>query len=251
MKTSTALKLLAAFATTIGTTLVSANSTEDARIVLAVKNSYVYRTHLKDDPIKIQSTDGLVTLKGEVASAEHKDLARDTAENLPGVQRVDDQLTVKLADEKSDAWVAFKVKSALRYHRSVSGVRTSVSVKEGVVTLGGAASSEAQKELTAEYAQDIEGVKGVKNEMKIASEPEPPSRTMGEVIDDASITAQVKAALLTHRSTSAVKTKVATRNGVVRLAGAARNQAEKDLVAKLARDINGVRSVLNFMEVKP
>ena len=225
-----------------------ANKDEDARIVAAAKNSYVYRTHLKDDRIKIQSKDGVVTLRGELASAAHKDLARDTVENLPGVKSVDDQLVVKPAAEKSDAWIESKIKSALLFHRSVSASRTTVSVKDGVVTLSGTASSAAQKELTAEYAQDIEGVKAVKNGMKVV--PEQPPRTMSETLDDASITAQVKAALLTHRSTSALKTKVVTRNGIVTLAGDAKNQAEKDLVTKITRDINGVKSVVNDMEVK-
>jgi osmotically-inducible protein OsmY len=65
--------------------------------------------------------------------------------------------------------------------------------------------------------------------------------------DDAYITAQVKIALLTHRSTSAVKTRVSTNNGVVTLSGFASNDAEKELAGKLACDIKGVVSVVNKM----
>jgi len=248
MKNRATITVIAAFATTIWTTPAFANADDDTRIVSAAKNSYVYRIHLKDDHIKVKARDGVVTLTGEVASAVHKDLARDTVENLPGVKSVDDQLSVKPADEKSDGWIEFKIKSALLYHRSVSATKTTVTVKDGVVTLGGTAGSQAQKELTTEYVQDIEGVKEVKNEMKVPGEPEP--RSVGEVIDDASITAQAKAALLTHRSTSALKTKVLTRNGVVTLTGDAKNQAEKDLVTKITSDINGVKSVMNNMTVK-
>jgi len=68
-------------------------------------------------------------------------------------------------------------------------------------------------------------------------------------ISDASITAQVKRALLTHSSTSAVKTKISTKNGVVTLNGIAKNDAEKALVNKLACDVTGVVSVLNQMTV--
>jgi hypothetical protein len=67
--------------------------------------------------------------------------------------------------------------------------------------------------------------------------------------DDAFITAQVKLALLTHRSTSAVKTGVSTNNGMVTLSGHASNDAEKELVGKLASDIKGVVSVVNKMTV--
>lgn len=248
MKTRHILALMVALTTVTASVPLLAAPNEDARIVSAARQSYVYRTYLKDDDIKIQSKDGVVTLKGEVASASHKNMAQDTVENLPGVKSVENQLGVKPVNEQSDGWIELKVKSALLYHRSVSGTRTAVSVKDGMVTLGGTASSEAQKELTEEYAKDIEGVKGVKNEMKVSTEP--PPRSMSEVVDDASITAQVKSALLTHRSTSALKTKVTTREGVVTLSGGAKNQAEKDLVTKLASDIHGVKSVVNTMQVK-
>jgi osmotically-inducible protein OsmY len=95
---------------------------------------------------------------------------------------------------------------------------------------------------------ETQTVKDVKNELKVVTEP--PRRSMGETIDDASVTAQVKAALLTHRSTSALRTKTETRDGVVTLSGEAANQAEKDLVSKLTRDVNGVKSVNNNMTLK-
>jgi osmotically-inducible protein OsmY len=56
-------------------------------------------------------------------------------------------------------------------------------------------------------------------------------------------------ALLYHRSTSALKTGVETKNGVVTISGEAANAAEKDLVSKLVKDVNGVKSVTNQMTV--
>ena len=70
-------------------------------------------------------------------------------------------------------------------------------------------------------------------------------------MDDASITAQVKVALLLHRSTSSVHTQVGTTNGVVTVSGRAKNAAEKTLVTKLATDISGVKSVVNNMTIAP
>ncbi len=248
MKTRHALVLTIVFAMAVPSISLLAASADDSRIVSAAKKSYVYRTYLSDDDIKIKSKDGAVTLTGEVANRSHKSMAADTVENLPGVKSVDNQLAVKSADDQSDGWIEVKVKSVLLYRRSVSGTKTSVAVKDGVVTLTGDASSQAQKELTEEYTKDIEGVKAVKNELKVSAEP--PARTVGEVIDDASITAQVKSALLTHRSTSAIKTKVTTREGLVTVSGEAKNQAEIDLVTKLVNDVNGVKTVVNKMEVK-
>ena len=248
MKTKHTLVLMTVLATAITCTPVRAARNDDARIVAAAKQSYVFRTYLKNDDIKIQADDGTVTLKGEVPDRSHKDMAQDTVESLPGVKSVENQLVVKPVEEQSDGWIEFKVKSALLFHRSVSGTKTTLSVKDGIVTLSGTAASQAQKDLTEEYAKDIEGVKEVKNEMTVSTTP--PPRRMGEVIDDASITAQLKSALVTHRSTSAIKTKVTTRGGVIILSGEAKNQAEKDLVTKLASDIHGVKSVVNNMEVK-
>ncbi len=252
MKTQHFFTLATALSLCSTSILLLAAPSDDDRIVSAAKHSYVYRTYLKDDHIKIQARDGEVILKGEVASPSHKSMAEDTVENLPGVKSVDNQLQVKAksADEKSDDWIEFKIKSALLYHRSVSGTKTRVAVTNGIVTLQGMASTEAQKELTEEYAKDIEGVKEVRNEMKVSAAAEPPSRSFGEMIDDASITAQVKAALVTHHSTSSIKTNVTTKDGVVTLSGSARNQAEIDLVTKLTKDIHGVKSVVNNMEVK-
>jgi len=57
-------------------------------------------------------------------------------------------------------------------------------------------------------------------------------------------------ALLSHRSTRSVGTKVETRVGEVTLTGIARNEAEKSLVAKLVTDIQGVTGVKNLMTVE-
>ena len=73
---------------------------------------------------------------------------------------------------------------------------------------------------------------------------------VSEFIDDASITAQVKLALLFHHSTSVIKTKVATKNGIVTVSGVAKNSAEKDLVGKLVNDIKGVKGLKNEMTIK-
>jgi osmotically-inducible protein OsmY len=223
----------------------------DSRIESSAAKSYVFKTYLKDDSIKVASKDGVVTLTGTVAEASHKSLAENTVAGLPDVKSVDNQLTIKGENpaEHSDAWITMKVKTALLFHRNVSGTGTSVYTKDGVVTLQGVASSMAQKELTTEYAKDIDNVKSVNNEMTIAKTPATPGASIGDKIDDASITAEVKTALLSHHSTSALKTSVSTTDGVVTVGGIAKNDAEKSLVTKLATDIIGVTSVINNMTV--
>ena len=223
----------------------------DDRIESTARKSYVFKTYLKADAIKIQSADGVVSLTGTVSEESHKSLARETVAGLPGVKSVDNRLEVKgeRPAENSDAWVMMKVKTTLWFHRSVSGFKTEVkNVKDGIVTLTGEATSQAQKDLTTEYAKDVQGVKNVKNEMTVAVTKT--SRTVGQNIDDASITAQVKMMLLYHRSTSALNTSVTTKKGVVTLSGKAKNTTEKDRATKLVNDVNGVKSVKNLMTIE-
>ena len=242
--------LVATGALLVTSTSLRASETDD-RIESSAGKSHVFKTYLKDDAITLHSKGGIVTLRGTVAESSHKSLAQDTVESLPGVKSVDNQLKVKGENhaEHSDGWVGTKVKTALLFHRNVKATKTEVDVKDGVVTLRGEAASMAQKELTSEYARDVDGVKDVRNEMTVAKTPTQPSESIGEKIDDASITAQVKSSLMSHRSTSALKTKVSTTDGVVTVSGIAKNAAEKSLVTKLVTDIDGVGSVINNMTI--
>jgi hyperosmotically inducible protein len=221
----------------------------DRKIEDAAKASYNYRTVLADH-VKVKANDGVVTLSGTVEDKDDKALAVDTVENLPGVVGVKNDIKIESSyPEHSDAWIAFKVRSRLLVKANVSAADTVVAVKDGVVTLTGSADNAAQKELTAAYAKDIDWVKSVKNDIIVKDAPAPGS-TIGEKIDDASITSQMKYALLSHKATSAVKTKVTTVDGVVTVTGEAKSDAEKALVTKLAQDVRGVKSVENNMTVK-
>ena len=250
---------LALIATVTSLFLINASlfaSDTDDRIESTAKQSYVFKTYLKGDDIDIQAKDGVVTLTGTVSEESHIPLARETLASMPGVKSVDNKLEVK--DEASatgnDMWLVNKVKFTLFFHRNVSAAKTEISAKEGVVTLRGEASSLAQKDLTAEYAKDVDGVKDVQNEMTVATTAG--GKTMGEkmenigeTIDDMSITAMVKTTLMYHRSTSALKTTVVTKDGVVTLGGTAKSAAEKALAAKFVSDVHGVKKVINNMTV--
>jgi osmotically-inducible protein OsmY len=250
-KTSLCLLLLA---TAVGPLSLFADSATDRKIEDAAAASYNFRTVLEKQ-VKVKSENGVVTLTGTVLDREQKALAEDTVRGLPGVTDVRNQLEVAApGPERSDGWIALKIRSVLLLRSNVSATNTDVSVHDGQVTLTGKAENQAQKELTGTYAREVEGVKSVKNEMTVepqglAQNGASNQRTLGEKIDDTSITAQVKYALLTHRSTSALKTDVDTKNGVVKIQGVAASEAEKQLVSKLAESVRGVASVENGMTV--
>jgi osmotically-inducible protein OsmY len=203
----------------------------DDRIESFAAKSYVFKTLLKNDSIKTESKDGVVTLTDTVANANDGSMSKDTVENLPGVKSVDNQLKIsgEQPAEHSDNWISMKVKLALLFHRNVSADDTHVYVRNGVVTLEGQASSLAEKELTTKYAKDVDHVKSVKNDMTIAQIQTAPATTNGDQVDDASITAEVKAELLSQRSTSDLQPKVSTKDGVVTLSGIAKDDAQKRL----------------------
>jgi osmotically-inducible protein OsmY len=241
----------------------------DDRITKEAKQSFVFETYLRNDNITVTANNGKVTLTGVVSDESDKTLAKEIVLGLQGVKSVDNQLNLRENSPVtySEAWLIAKVKSTLLFHRSVNGTATEVLAQGGVITLRGEATSAAQKDLTTEYASDIEGVTNVRNEMTITtdsatwdkqakSDKRIGEKTMGqsldvmhEAIDDASTSALVKTALLLHRSTSALNTTVNTKDGVVTLEGRALNAAEIDLATKLVRDVHGVKRVVNNMTV--
>jgi hyperosmotically inducible protein len=226
-----------------------ASSESDHKIEDTAANSYNYRTVL-DNEVRVSSIDGVVTLTGTVQDEHEKALAEDTVTNLPGVMSVKNDIDIKAKyPDHSDELIAVKVRSLLLVKGHVSAVTTTVSVTDGVVTLTGTADTVAQKELTGIYANEVEWVKSVKNNITVNEKPDT-GDTMGDKIDDASITSQVKYALLSHKATSAVMTKVTTTDAVVAISGEAASSDEKALVTKLASDVRGVKSVTNDMTVK-
>lgn len=227
-----------------------ANTATDKQIETTAENSYNYRVVL-DHHVKVDADNGVVTLTGKVFSDEQSRIAEDTVSDIPGVVRVENHLKIKGAQEGSDEWIAIKVRSRLLAKANVSLADTKVGVKDGVVELIGTADSQAQKDLTEAYVKDIDGVRSVQNEIVVADNAATPrANTVGDKIDDSSITAQVKYELFSHKSTSALKTKVSTYNGNVVISGDATNDAEKDLVTKLAKSVRGVASVDNNMMVR-
>ena len=111
IKSTCSLALMVAAGSLLVTSSSLRASDTDDRIESSAKKSYVFKTYLKHDSIKIESKNGAVLLTGTVAEASQKSLAENTVESLPGVKSVDNQLTVKGESpaEHSDGWLGTKV----------------------------------------------------------------------------------------------------------------------------------------------
>ncbi len=74
-------------------------------------------------------------------------------------------------------------------------------------------------------------------------------RTMGQTVDDATITATLKAKLLADERTKGFDVNVDTVNGVVTLTGGADSSAAKSAAQELAGDVEGVILIKNELIV--
>lgn len=105
--------------------------------------------------------------------------------------------------------------------------------------------SDEAKAIIGEEAGKIEGVKLVYNEIAVA-----PTSLLGNRSNDSYITSKLKARLVDSNQLSANHIKVVTENTVAYLMGIVTEREAKVAVA-IARTTDGVRKVVNVMEVMP
>lgn len=76
-------------------------------------------------------------------------------------------------------------------------------------------------------------------------------KTVGETIDDTTITTRVKTAMLNDPSVGGMRIDVDTFKGAVTLSGRVKSQAEKDQAIALARTVSGVTEVKDALQIIP
>jgi hyperosmotically inducible protein len=76
-------------------------------------------------------------------------------------------------------------------------------------------------------------------------------KSVGETIDDAAITAQVKTKLLNDPDVGGLRIDVDTTKGVVTLSGVVKSKAEESKAISLARSVDGVKDVKSTLQVSP
>ena len=76
-------------------------------------------------------------------------------------------------------------------------------------------------------------------------------KTIGETIDDTTITTRVKTQMLNDPSVSGTGIDVDTYKGVVTLSGRVKSQSEHDQALAIARQVDGVTEVKDALQVIP
>ena len=74
-------------------------------------------------------------------------------------------------------------------------------------------------------------------------------KSVGETIDDATVTTRVKTAFINDKEVGAMRIDVDTFKGVVTLSGSVKSKAEEDKAVALAKTINGVVDVKSTLQV--
>ena len=76
------------------------------------------------------------------------------------------------------------------------------------------------------------------------------NQTVTERTEDGWITTKIKSEFAIDKLVSATNIKVNTDNGVVHLSGVAKNREEANRAIQIARDVKGVKSVRNEMQIE-
>jgi hyperosmotically inducible periplasmic protein len=76
-------------------------------------------------------------------------------------------------------------------------------------------------------------------------------KSVGDTIDDATITTRVKTSLLNDPVVGGLRIDVDTFKGVVTLSGRVKSQDEMNTAVALARRIDGVKDVKSTLQIEP
>jgi len=148
--------------------------------------------------------------------------------------------------EIDDSVITTKVKSALLRDSGLKSFDIKVETSRGKVQLSGFVDNLNQMDHAIAVAQRINGVRTVENKMSIKTD----DTSVGTKIDDSVITSKVKAALIKDTDIKSFDISVVTRDGEVQLSGFVENQFQIDRAIEIAKEVKGVRIVLDEMSIK-
>ena len=145
-----------------------------------------------------------------------------------------------------DSVLTSKVKVALIDDPITKAGQINVETFRGVVQLGGFVDNAQQKERATKVARAGTGGQEVSDDLRISTR----QATAGQVVDDGTITASVKAKLVEDSTTKAHQINVETQKGVVQLAGFVDTTSAKARASELANSVDGVAQVRNDLEIR-
>jgi osmotically-inducible protein OsmY len=197
----------------------------DSDIKLDVEEELRWDPDIDATDIAVAVKDGVVTLSGFVRSYSEKLEAEAAAKRVAGVVAVANDLEMRLpsSDERPDPDIARDAVAALRAELPLSADNIKVVVKNGWITLEGAAEWNYQRETAERAVRRIRGVKGVSNLIRLQ-----PRVTPAEVQRKIEEAFRRSAALDANRIT------VEANGSEVILRGTVRSWAEREEAERVA-----------------
>ncbi|HTU68535.1 MAG TPA: BON domain-containing protein [Steroidobacteraceae bacterium] len=137
-----------------------------------VKAALIADPTTKAHQIDVETFKGTVQLNGFVDSSASKERASEVARGTKGVNKVQNNLTVKTdprtaSDVVDDSAITVKVKAALAGDPRTKAHQVNVETREGVVQLSGFVDNSEAKSTAEELARAVDNVKSVDNELSV------------------------------------------------------------------------------------
>ncbi|MBB3258121.1 osmotically-inducible protein OsmY [Paraburkholderia bannensis] len=191
--------------------------------------------------IDVEVKEGVVTLKGHLASFGEKVAAEQAAQRVGGVRALLAELTVRLPQEevRGDGEIANFAHSMLRWTTGVSEGSVRVLVEHGHVVLRGTVDYAWQSRAAARAIAQLRGVTSVANEIEVKHLAEP-----------AKISKDILDAMHRHAEREARHIRVSVREGTVTLSGTVHSYAERAVARGAAWAAPGVGAVVDDLNVE-
>jgi hyperosmotically inducible periplasmic protein len=223
------------------------SSTADNNIHAEILNKALKNSKYRD--VKVSVDNGVVELTGTVNVFDTKKQAMERVQRVKGVKAVDNQIQVA-GPTIPDAELQQKVLKAVQYDRvgwrSAPFNAISVSVNNGVVTLGGHAFGPVDADSAVATASNIKGVQDVINDIQVD-----PVSPMDNRIRFAVYRAVYGFPSLNKYAIDPLQPiRISVQNGRVTLYGMVDSKADKDAAGIRANSVSGVFHVTNDLQVK-
>lgn len=202
------------------------------------RNSYRMRTLLP-------SLAAAALLVPFAASAYDSDSKKSKSRDSSSEQTMTD----KASDAASDMRMHIALETKFAQSDELSALAISTDVTHGVVLLKGEVETDARKEMATELARSVDGVKSVKNDLKVTGGEPGMLERMQDTAGDAALTTRVKTRLLASSNTSGLAIDVSTDDDVVMLEGEVDTETEKELAELIAANTSGVADVRNELQI--
>jgi len=152
-----------------------------------------------------------------------------------------------------DARITARIETMFLLNEHLSPFNINTTTENGVVTLTGSVADEVQRDLAADLANEVEGVKDVVNNILVVDTalPRPPKRSWRQIVTDRTISAHIRSRLLYHKHFRAMKLDVKCHNNAVTLSGVVGTADQKAAIGRIAEETRGVEKVHNNLTVRP